>query len=146
LPNHVDNSKNSISWNDCHQLRFYFNPTEETSAFHINRDREEEFNEGQNIERGVDASCFSRYHLNIIASIADMMILAKARTYIGEYNSNWGRVIRTIRVRLNTLTQDDSGVINDVDTMMVQGIKGGLSKTLDTKIAWGSTREKTLVY
>ncbi|KAL7453914.1 hypothetical protein ACHAWC_005553 [Mediolabrus comicus] len=50
-----------------------------------------------------------RYHRNI-ASVADMLILGKARTFVGEYNSNWGRLIRTMRVRLNAPIDEGDGV------------------------------------
>lgn len=83
LPNHVN--ENTILWNDCHQLTFYFNPSD-ASAFHLNGNGEDGFEQE---EEGAEDSCFMRYHRNI-ASIADMMILSKARTFIGEYNSNWG--------------------------------------------------------
>ena len=51
-------------------------------------------------KKATEDSCFARYDRNIV-SFVDMIILSKARTFIGEYNSNWGRLIRTVRVRLN---------------------------------------------
>ena len=50
-----------------------------------------------------------------------MIILSKARTFIGEFNSNWGRLIRTVRVRLDK---------NGLD---------GNTHILDTRVAWGPT-------
>ena len=72
LPNHID--ERTILWNDCHELSFYFNPTDD-SAFHLNGDGEKGFNDG------TEDSCFKRYHRNI-ASVADMMLLAKSRTFM----------------------------------------------------------------
>ena len=72
LPHHID--ERTILWNNCHELSFYFNPTEET-AFHLNGDGEGGFRDGS-----MD-NCFYRYHRNI-ASVTDMMILAKARTVV----------------------------------------------------------------
>jgi len=138
LPSHV--GKNTILLNKCHQLTFYFNPTDD-SAFHLNGDGEKGFADGHEVEGG--DSCFSRYHRNI-ASIADMMILSKAHTFIGEYNSNWGRVIRTMRVRLNApVAQDDSE--GKEGTKIVQDLNG-LTNVLDTRTAWGSARERAPGY
>jgi hypothetical protein len=72
LPNHID--ERTILWNECHEMSFYFNPTDD-SAFHLNGDGEEGFKDGS------DDNCFKRYHRNI-ASVADMMILAKSRTFV----------------------------------------------------------------
>jgi len=108
-------NENTVLWNDCHELTFYFNPTNEVSAFHLNGDGEK-----PSEESAENDNCFARYHRNI-ASIADMMILSKAKTFIGEYNSNWGRVIRTMRVRMN---KDIVPGSNDY------------TRTLDTRIAW----------
>lgn len=135
LPNHVD--ENTIMWNECHRITFYFNPTDDQS-FHLNGDGEKGFDPGHE----GDDSCFGRYHRNV-ASVADMMILSKAKTFVGEYNSNWGRVIRTVRVRLNPppAQADGEGGASQVAT----GVEG-LTRTLDTRIAWGSTRPRAPGY
>ncbi|KAL9186886.1 hypothetical protein ACHAXT_010606 [Thalassiosira profunda] len=136
LPDHIDDD--TILHNECHQLRFYFNPTD-ASAFHLNGDGEKGF-EDQSEAR--EDSCFSRYQRNV-ASVADMMILSKAKTFIGEYNSNWGRVIRTMRVRLNPLeATSDSDRGEETKVMQVEEA----TRTLDTRIAWGSTRPRTPGY
>ena len=72
LPHHID--ERTILWKGCHELSFFFNPTEE-SAFHLNGDGEGGFLDGSK------DNCFNRYHRNI-ASVADMMILAKSRTFV----------------------------------------------------------------
>jgi len=143
LPNHI--TPNTILWNECHELTFYFNPTDD-SAFHLNGDGEGGFEEGREVEGG--DSCFGRYHRNI-ASIADMMILSKARTFIGEFNSNWGRAIRTMRVRLSKpVAQYDGAANGDGSIAMERNIQevGSFTRTLDTRIAWGSDRARTPGY
>uniref|UniRef100_A0A7S2KVQ3 Uncharacterized protein n=1 Tax=Skeletonema marinoi TaxID=267567 RepID=A0A7S2KVQ3_9STRA len=126
LPNRIDDR--TVLWNDCHELSFYFNPTDE-SAFHLNGDGETGFSDG------TEDTCFNRYHRNI-ASIADMVILAKSRTFVGEFNSNWGRLMRTMRVRLDLPTlQDDGG--NIYIDKKAGGALPKYSKTLDMRIAWG---------
>lgn len=135
LPDHVD--ENTIRWNECHRLRFYFNPTDD-DAFHLNGDGESGFKEGR--EGGDGDSCFGRHHRNV-ASVADMMVLAKAKTFIGEYNSNWGRVIRTLRVRLNVpaaIADGDGGNEAEKEVVMSSGLEG-LTRVLDTRVAWGAT-------
>lgn len=97
----------TLLFSGCHQLTFYFNPTQET-FFHLG-------GIGEKIPIN-DDNCSARYHRNI-ASIADLFMLARSRTFVGEYNSNWGRVLRVLRTRLT-----------NVDPF---------SMLLDTRIAWG---------
>ncbi|KAL3799660.1 hypothetical protein ACHAW5_004309 [Stephanodiscus triporus] len=124
LPNRV--GPNVVLWNGCHELTFYFNPTN-ADAYHLNGDGEGGFRSQR------EDTCLARYHRNIV-SIADMFLLCRARTFIGEYNSNWGRVIRTMRVRLNPTGGGG-------DDASAPG--GPLTYTLDTRIAWGSDRERS---
>ena len=118
---------NTVLWNSCHELTFYFNPTD-ADAFHLNGHDEAGFRDDGGKE---EDTCYQRYHRNIV-SIADMFLLCRARTFIGEYNSNWGRVIREMRVRLNT------AIGGDVDDELTPG--DALAYTLDTRIAWGSDK------
>ncbi|KAL3767354.1 hypothetical protein ACHAWO_007297 [Cyclotella atomus] len=97
----------TLLYNGCHQFMFHFNPTQEKS-FHLGGDGEKYPIEGDN--------CSARYHRNI-ASMADFMMLARSRTFVGEYNSNWGKLLRVMRMRLT-----------DVEPF---------STLLDTRIAWG---------
>jgi hypothetical protein len=132
LPDRV--GPNVVMWNDCHELTFYFNPTD-ADAFHLNGDGEEGFRGGDR-----EDTCQARYRRNIV-SVADMFLLSRARTFIGEYNSNWGRVIRTMRVRLDpTLAHWDGD--GDGDGVGAPP-RGGLTYTLDTRIAWGPNRERS---
>ena len=56
----------------------------------------------------------------------------------GEFNSNWGRLMRTMRVRLDLPTlQDDGG--NIYIDKKAGGALPKYSKTLDMRIAWGPT-------
>ena len=116
---------NVILWNICHELTFYFNPTTTSAAtenaFHLNGNGEEGFH-----DEGVVDTCHQRYHRNIV-SIVDMFLLCRAQIFIGEYNSNWGRVIREMRVRLS----GNNELIDDASM---------LAYTLDTRIAWGSDK------
>lgn len=43
-----------------------------------------------------------------IHSIADLMILSKSNTFVGEFVSNWGRIVRIFRAHLN-----DKFVVHD---------------------------------
>ena len=47
LPHHIN--KDTVLWNDCHQLTFFFNPTND-SAFHLNGDGEHGFKEGNEVD------------------------------------------------------------------------------------------------
>ena len=70
--------------------------------------------------------CEERYSRNI-ASIADLMILSKADVFVGEFNSNWGRLVRTFRLRLN----NSGKVKNGARPVLTRG---------ETRIAWGHKR------
>ena len=139
LPNRID--ERTVLWNDCHELEFYFNPTDEGS-FHLNGDGETGFSDG------TEDNCFKRYHRNI-ASVADMVILAKSRTFIGEFNSNWGKLLRTMRVRLDSPTLQDDLLVtysslsspswNSQKKKILGEVRARFTKTLDMRIAWGRT-------
>src|SRR6056300_615555 len=73
----------------CKKVKFIFAPFSEDgdTAFHIN-------------EGGGKTDCYVRYNRNIRA-IADLLLLTKADTFVGEFVSNWGRIIRLNRLILN---------------------------------------------
>jgi len=131
-------NERTIMWNNCHELTFYFNPTD-ASAFHLNGEGEKGFTSKGEWDK--EDNCFDRYHRNI-ASVTDMMILAKAEKFIGEYNSNWGRVIQAVRVRLNDNMPIPGDANEDVmasikqNNMMQYGTES-FTQTLDMRIAWG---------
>jgi hypothetical protein len=82
--------------NECTKAVFIFSPmTEEEGhslrSFHISPCRKKLCPED---------NCFKRYDRNI-AAIADLMILTKSAKFVGEFNSNWGRLIRNFRTVLN---------------------------------------------
>lgn len=56
----------------------------------------------RHIQTGHD--CQERYR-KTIAAVTDLMILSKANIFVGEYSSNWGRLVRTLR------TSFDNGTI-----------------------------------
>ncbi|KAK1748871.1 hypothetical protein QTG54_000810 [Skeletonema marinoi] len=78
----------------CKKVKFIFAPVSEDSAFHIN-------------EGGGKVDCYVRYKRNIRA-IADLMVLTKSDTFVGEFVSNWGRIIR-----LNRLVLNDSPLVGE---------------------------------
>ena len=146
---------NTILWNDCHELTFYFNPNTVSTengeeeevmpmAFHLNGDGEDGFD--QNLRMGggkVEDTCHNRYQRNI-ASVTDLMILARARTFIGEYNSNWGSIIHAVRVRLN----ENRPIPGDTNPDTLASIKqnniltygsDSFTRTLDMRVAFGPT-------
>jgi len=74
----------------CERVRFVFSPHDENESLHLS-------------EGGVGkVDCVKRYERNIHA-IADLMILTKSNTFVGEFNSNWGRVVRIFRTQLNDM-------------------------------------------
>ena len=83
--------------NECTKAMFVFSPmTEEEGnlslrSFHLSPCKK---------KLCPNEDCFQRYHRNI-ASIADLMLLARSQKFVGEFNSNWGRLIRNFRTVLN---------------------------------------------
>jgi len=74
--------------NKCHKFNFIFGPTpKDDTPSHLNSE-------------GGHRNCVDRYNRNI-AGIADLLILAKSNLFVGEFNSNWGRLVRVFRMRLN---------------------------------------------
>jgi len=94
----------------CHKFRFFFGQFNQSLGFHIN-------------QRKRKGDCEERYARNV-ASIADLMILAKSDVFVGDFNSNWGRLVRTFRLRMS----------NDAEVAA-----GARPVTLkEVKVAWGS--------
>jgi len=71
----------------CERVKFVFSPDASHGSFHIS-------------DGGIKVDCVERYRRNI-HSIADLMILTKSNTFVGEFNSNWGRIVRIFRTQLN---------------------------------------------
>jgi len=89
-----DGSGNTITSNGCHKFHFIFS-------------QNENFLDGFHIDGPANDDCEGRYARNI-ASVADLMLAAKADRYVGEVVSNWGRLVRIFRMKLN-----DDGVAED---------------------------------
>ena len=66
--------------------------------------------------------CEDRYERNL-AAIADLMLLAKSDLFVGEFNSNWGRLVRTFRLYMNN------------NANLVAGARPVLERRM--KVAWG---------
>jgi hypothetical protein len=79
----------------CHKFRFIFSRVDPGLGLHISTGP-------------MKGSCEDRYARNI-ASIADLMILAKSDVLVGEYNSNWGRLIRLFRLRISDRVKIENG-------------------------------------
>lgn len=94
----------------CHKLRFIFSSFDAQSGYHLH----DGYGKG---------SCEERYERNI-ASVADLMLLTKSDLVVLEFNSNWGRLVRTFRLRVN----DSQRVMNGARPVLQKG---------DMKIAWG---------
>ena len=94
----------------CHKYRFFFSQFNQSLGLHIN-------------QRKRKGDCDERYARNV-ASIADLMILAKSDVFVGDFNSNWGRLVRTFRLRMSK------------DADIATGVKPVMLKEM--KVAWGS--------
>ena len=79
----------------CHKFHFIFSRFYPGLGLHISTGP-------------MKGSCEDRYARNI-ASIADLMILAKSDVLVGEYNSNWGRLIRLFRLRISDRVKIENG-------------------------------------
>lgn len=113
-----------------HRFQFIFSPLDPSLGFHIDKSSH------------AKDDCDERYARNI-ASIADLMILAKSDTYVGEYNSNWGRLVRTFRVRMNekaNLASSASFVPQEAGNNNNPAALLSVQRPVverDVKIAWG---------
>ena len=94
----------------CHKFHFIFTNYDAESAggYHLQ----------------VTPSCEEQYSRNI-ASVADLMLLSKSNIAVMEYNSNWGRLVRIFRLRLN----DSQRIMNGAQLVLQKG---------ELKVAWGS--------
>jgi hypothetical protein len=78
------NGKGASLIDECnHKVNFVFAPTTKDTIFHVN-------------DRRAGDNCQQVYKRNI-AAIADLVILARADKFVGDYNSNWGRFIKVAR-------------------------------------------------
>jgi len=101
----------------CYSLKFHFHPTQSDSTaetFHIQHG-------------GPKGDCVSRYERSI-AALSDLIILTKSRTFIGEYNSNWGRLVRLMRISMDNCIKIEKGILGVNETVRIK----------DVRIAFGS--------
>lgn len=119
--------------NDCHKFNFMFGPMPKNDIpSHLNAE-------------GGHRNCVHRYQRNI-AGIADLLILAKSNLFVGEFNSNWGRLVRVFRMRLNDeliaangpeeVEGDDSAGSQKIRRTAKTVVHPVLTKGL--KVAWGN--------
>jgi len=71
---------------ECHRLKFIFTPVGET--LHL-------------LEKDNAKHPCSELHRANIAAIADLIILAKSDTFVGEFGSSFGRLVRIFRTAVN---------------------------------------------
>jgi hypothetical protein len=120
----------------CHRFRFIFTTYDQELLSKDAQDTEEDDNDNKKAYTGMTGSspfhlqddpakrsCENRYERNI-ASIADLMLVAKSNVAVVEYNSNWGRLVRLFRLRLN----DTPRILNGARPVLQKG---------ELKIAWG---------
>jgi len=121
-----------IMMNDCHKFNFLFGPMpkDDILSSHLNAE-------------GGNKNCVDRYKRNI-AGIADLLILAKSNLFIGEFNSNWGRLVRVFRMRLNDELFMSNGEVEGEDEQLLGGKRRRTAKTVahpvltkGLKVAWG---------
>jgi hypothetical protein len=96
--------------NECHKFKFITSP-HHNDIFNLHAEK-------------AMSNCRGRYSRNI-ASVGDMMIAAKSDRFVGEFNSEWGRLVRIFRMQLT----DVEGVYDHVSPTVVQR---------DMKVAWGN--------
>jgi len=77
----------------------------------------------RDVSPGKDESCTDRYD-DLVADIADFITMQKANTFVGEFHSDWGRLVRTSRLMLNKAAIEEGSHNNPV-----------LLK--DMNVAWG---------
>ena len=81
--------------------------------------------------------------LNVSPSSTSLMLLSLGVYFSGEFNSNWGRLIRTMRVRLDApILQNDGGSSIGDDKEVIGGELPKFTKVLDTRVAWGPTHAR----
>jgi hypothetical protein len=97
--------------NDCQHAFFVFSPAANvTNEFHMTPCKN---------YKGTckEDDCSKRYD-RTIAAMADLMILTRANKFVGEYNSNWGRLVRGFRV---IFSPSYNGVL-DVSPVMIHEV------------------------
>ncbi|KAL7481676.1 hypothetical protein ACHAW6_007363 [Cyclotella cf. meneghiniana] len=115
--------------NGCQKAEFIFSPASETiTSFHMTPCR-------KYLGTCNNDDCSKRYARSI-AAIADLTILTRARKFVGEYNSNWGRLIRDFRTFFrDNLGAPDPNDGSDKPPMLVRDIVEVFDQT-PTPFGW----------
>jgi hypothetical protein len=91
---------------ECHGLRFYLREDSTSTEF---------------MKKGSTSDCSIQYR-RTISSVADLIILAKSSTFIGEFGSGFGRLVRTFRAALNDFPgREEEGPVLVRETRVVWG-------------------------
>ena len=91
---------------ECHGLRFYLREDSTSAEFR---------------KKGSTSDCSIQYR-RTISSVADLIILAKSTTFIGEFGSSFTRLVRTFRAALNDIPgREEEGPVLVRDTRVVWG-------------------------
>lgn len=91
---------------ECHGLRFYLREDSTSTEF---------------MKKGSTSDCSIQYR-RTISSVADLIILSKSSTFIGEFGSAFGRLVRTFRAALNDFPgREEEGPVLVRDTRVVWG-------------------------
>jgi len=115
----------AVLFNNCHKIKFTVSKVKKI------------------LGAGVCAARYAR----TIADISDFIVVRTADTFVGEFNSDWGKLIRLFRLAVN----QEVGMIGNRGMLgptqkLVLGQRGGAemdqSPVLlkDTKVAWGPMR------
>ena len=72
------------------------------------------------------------------------MFDSSSSNFSGEFNSNWGRLIRTMRVRLDSpiLLDDGWNSLGAAKQVLQDQLPKKFTKVLDTRVAWGPTHAR----
>jgi len=91
---------------ECHGLRFYLREDSTSTEF---------------MKKGSTSDCSIQYR-RTISSVADLIILSKSSTFIGEFGSSFARLVRTFRAALNDFPgREEEGPVLVRDTRVVWG-------------------------
>lgn len=91
---------------ECHGLRFYLREDSTSTEF---------------MKKGSTSDCSIQYR-RTISSVADLIILSKSSTFIGEFGSSFARLVRTFRASLNDFPgREEEGPVLVRDTRVVWG-------------------------
>jgi len=120
----------AIDFNNCHKIHFTVSKVEKIFG---------------------ESDCVAQY-AKTIGSISDFIVARTADTFVGEFNSDWGKLIRLFRLVLN----EEGGMLNIMGKLgpahrlvLSQRESTGADPSpvvlKDTKVAWGPIRPPSLL-